>query len=120
MKQPHREAHPSTNIWGGSNPLPFNKWIGMKFLIYNVSGNRAVKMEMYRDMTEGANGGIWEKIGELIDAGGWRPKQANPVCAFAPDYISLTGGGVIILRDTGSDEARYKWFSVREIVPPLP
>jgi len=119
LKHPGSLARGATNIWNGGS-LPFNIWIGMKYIIYNIDNNSHVKMELYRDLTEGKDGGTWEKVGEIVDAGNWVPPQASPVCSYPPDFIPVTGGGVIILRDTGTTETRYKWFSAREIAPPLP
>jgi hypothetical protein len=119
LKHPASLPKQSDNIWNGATTLP-SEWIGMKFLIYNINADRNVRMELYRDLTGGVNGGTWEKTDTITDAGGWAPAQAAPKCSYPLDYIPTTGGGVIILRNTGISEAQYKWFSAREIVPPLP
>ena len=87
----------------------------MKFVVYNVDSGQHVKLEIYRDLTKGANGGQWEKVGETIDAGGWAPDHN---CNYVRDFIPVEGGGVVAL-GTWSDnvmEAKYKFFSIREIV----
>jgi len=120
LKHPDSLPQHSNPIWQTADTpprnttLPTNTWIGMKFIIYNVKGDKNVKMEIYRDKTGGLNGGTWEKIDMIVDAGGWAPAQASPVCSFVRDYIA-TARGVIIVRDTGTTEARYKWLSAREM-----
>jgi hypothetical protein len=108
------------NIWNGAKHLPANTWIGMKYVVYNVTvaGKPAVKLELYRDVSGGANGGDWQKLGETVDSGGWTPPQSAPPCADEPADFVETDGGVIVLRNTGSIKDSYKWMSVREIVPP--
>jgi len=44
--------------------------------------------------------------------GGWDPEQD---CGFESDEIITDGGGVVFIRNTGVEEAKYKWFTVREI-----
>lgn len=52
--------------WAG---LPHDKWIGVKYVIRNMDNNTKVKLELYRDMTNGSNGGSWEKITDFVDDG---------------------------------------------------
>ena len=121
LKHPASSTRNGTNIWNGATDLPANKWIGMKYIAVNttVSGKPAVKLELWRDQTGGTNGGTWEKIGETVDSGGWAPPQNAPACPNKPtDFVPADGGGVIVLRNTGSIKDAYKWMSVREIQPP--
>ena len=111
LMHPKSQVRESGPIWGGG-PLPKNQWIGMKFVVYNINGDTNVKLELYRDLAEGDNGGTWEKLGEYTDNGGWDPEHD---CAYEPDHIITEGGGVVFIRNTGVKEARYKWFTVREI-----
>ncbi|HEU0020103.1 MAG TPA: hypothetical protein VFR55_00290, partial [Dehalococcoidia bacterium] len=60
----------------------------------------------------GRKRGSWEKLGEYTDVGGWNPEHD---CGFESDQIITEGGGVVFIRNTGVEEANYKWFSVREI-----
>lgn len=118
LKHPDSSVRNTKNIWNGSR-FPTNKWVGYKSVTYNttVNGVQGVRMELYRDMTDGLNGGTWEFLGTTTDTGGWAPAQSSPVCSYAKDYIPLTGGGVIVMRNTGVSNCQYKWMTVREIVP---
>lgn len=111
LQHPRSQVRESRYIWGG-DPLPFNQWIGMKLVVRNTDNDQRVRLELYRDLTEGVNGGTWEKLGEYTDAGGWSPDHD---CGFESDRIITDGGGVVFIRNTGVEEANYKWFSVREI-----
>lgn len=114
LKHPESAVRESKKVWDG-NPLPYNQWIGVKFVVYNTDNDTKVKLELYRDLTEGVNGGQWEKLAEYTDAGRW---GSAPGCPYPSDQIVTGGGGVVFIRNTGVQEAQYKWFSVREIIPP--
>ena len=86
----------------------------MKYCIYNIDNNTHVKLEMYLDLTsDGANGGIWEKVLEYVDDGNW--ETAVPGCSIPENFIITTGGGIVFIRNTDAEETRYKMFTVREI-----
>lgn len=128
-----------TPLWGGKR-LEANRWIGMKFVIYNLD-ETSVKMEMYIDSTSGGvpdklpNGNPanakWELVGTAIDAGkDWsgvgRDVATVEGCA---EYNGLTdayapileGHGTALMRtDSPVDnavQAEYKFVSIREIDP---
>ncbi|MBD3242257.1 MAG: hypothetical protein GF331_16815 [Chitinivibrionales bacterium] len=104
------------DLWGGP-ALPSNRWIGMKYIVYNVNDNTNVRLVAYIDSTSnGANGGDWRKVGEYTDAGGWSVDAS--ACAYPDNFIITEGGGVVFIRNTDAAEAHYKWFSVREIQGP--
>lgn len=120
LKHPASAVRSGGTIWGGRT-LPASEWIGMKYAVYNVTvdSKPAIKLELYRDLTGGASGGDWEKIGETVDSGGWAPPQGGGVCSgYTRDYVPSKGGGVIVLRNTGSIKDSYRWMTVREIAPP--
>jgi hypothetical protein len=117
LKHPSSSVRAPLDMWDGQ-PLPHGQWIGAKFVIRNINGNTGVRLEAYRDMTGGSNGGTWESLGFTEDVGGWAPPQNAPACSYASDFIPVVGGGVILLRNTGVTTSQYKWLSVREIVPP--
>ncbi len=115
--------HPTSGGKSISDPTglgvpPFNQWIGMKFIVYNVSNG--VRLEQWRDMTDGASGGNWVKIGSYTDTGGWAPPSN---CGYPVDDL-IREAGTVFIRNTGTDntgvtlEAQYKRLVVREIVPP--
>ncbi len=114
-----RNSLDPSEVWPPDGQLPRQTWIGFKYVIYNPPGQSTVKLESYRDMTEGADGGTWVLLNEAADAGDW-PSQTS--CA---EHNPIDGqsamvqfeGGVTFIRNTGVTEARYRWLSVREIAP---
>lgn len=110
--------HTQDSLWNG-NILPPNRWIGMKYLIYNIENDTKVKMEVYIDSVSNGNpenGGIWIKVGEVTDQGNW-PVQSSAIieCNYTdPKTIILVGHGTFLLRTDGG-QAEYKMVSIREI-----
>jgi hypothetical protein len=106
-------------VWPPDGELPFNTWIGWKFVIYNLPDQGGVKLESYRDMSEGEAGGDWELLNETVDDGGWFVETScdehSPEDGES-DLVVLDGGTTFI-RNTDVEEARYKWVSIREIAP---
>nr|WP_294804964.1 hypothetical protein [uncultured Nitrososphaera sp.] len=49
--------------------LPKDTWVGIKYVLRNMDNDTKVKLELYRDMTFGANGGKWENMTEFVDDG---------------------------------------------------
>ncbi|MBN1758280.1 MAG: hypothetical protein JW863_08185 [Chitinispirillaceae bacterium] len=104
-------------LWGGAT-LPLNRWIGMKYAIYNINDDSAVRLELYIDSVSNgnpANGGIWELVGTVTDSGNW-PSGDVSGCDYAEDAIILEGNGTVLMRTDG-DTAVYTMVSVREIEP---
>jgi hypothetical protein len=107
-------------VWPGTGDVPFDSWIGWKFVIYNLPSGDAVKLEAYRDLTNGEEGGDWIKMNETVDDGGWSVETSCD--EYSPsggesDAVVLDGG-VTFIRNTDVTEARYRWVSVREIIAP--
>jgi hypothetical protein len=97
-----------------------DQWIGWKYVSYNLPGQDAVKLEAYIDLSGGEGGGEWQLVVETIDDGGWftdtNCSEYSPTDGES-DFMWLDGGTVFI-RNTDVTEARYRWFSIREITPP--
>lgn len=106
-------------VWPPDGELPFDTWIGWKFVIYNLPDGESIKLESYRDMSGGEGGGDWQLLNETIDDGGWFTEtdceEHSPENGES-DLVVLDGGTTFI-RNTDVSEARYKWVSVREIAP---
>ncbi|MES2308704.1 MAG: hypothetical protein V4507_07580 [Verrucomicrobiota bacterium] len=49
--------------------FPIGQWVGIKYVIRSLENKSKVKLQVYRDLTEGVNGGKWELISEFIDDG---------------------------------------------------
>ena len=113
LKHPQSSVKDRSLMWPSNGKFPYNKWIGYKSVTRNA-GN-GVKLQLFVDTTEGANGGTWTKLGEVGDVHSWAPPQVAPQCDYPSDFVPLEGGGVIVLRNTGVTECMYKWMTVREI-----
>jgi hypothetical protein len=77
-----------------------------------------VKQELWRDLTDGRDGGTWEKVFEHTDAGGWAVDPAVAAsCKVPPDHILTGSEPYVILRGDGVTEQWFKKISIREIRP---
>ena len=101
--------------------IPLNKWIGMKFLTYNIDNNTRVKLETYIDTTSNvtsgapANGGNWKLVGSMIDSGSNWPGGDISGCANLTQNMAVTQGHGSLLIRTDNESAVWKYLSVREI-----
>jgi hypothetical protein len=104
-------------VWPPDGELPFDTWIGWKFVIYNLPSGDAVRLEAYRDLTEAEDGGDWVLMNQTVDDGGWSVEtecsEHDP--SSGESDLVIVEGGTAFIRNTDVTEARYKWFSVREI-----
>ncbi len=108
--------------------MPKNVWIGYKFIVYDIlDGN--VKLELYRDDTDGLYGGTWIKINEFMDNGS-NFGVGNDACNIDVDpALRLTSSDTRSGSETGKpnlaiyfrsdgvdiDGIWYKKTSIREI-----
>jgi len=114
--------HTQDPLWGGAK-LPQDRWIGMKYLAYNIDNNSHVKLELYIDSVSNGTpigGGHWEHVGTVVDSGTFAAATSTITgCTYSdPKTIITTGHGTLLLRTDG-DTAEYKMVSVREIDPTL-
>src|SRR5919106_787174 len=92
-----------------------DKWIGIKFIVYNFvqNNNVVVKTELWLDTN---NSGNFVKVDERVDNGGWGTEGTE--CGGAPDQIISWGGPITTFRWDTATDVDFKNLSVREIVPP--
>ena len=104
------------NLFGNAT-FPYDTWIGHKFVLRTVDSGTHVRMEMWRDLTNGLNGGDWKSILNYTDTG----DMTDPITPGCPtndlSHIILEAGPSIFIRNTDISAAQYKEFSVREIDP---
>jgi predicted phosphodiesterase len=118
------------NIEFQDQTAPYNQWIGMK-LVTKKQSSTSMKIEAWKDTTDGLNGGTWVKKGDMLDDGtNWKlPSQADidnytslPAgtgnCAKIPTMdqaLTMTASAVGLRVD--NTLVHFKKFSVREIDP---
>ena len=106
--------------WDTTNgSLPRNKQVGVKFVVKTNFDEKSVKLELYRDLTDGDKGGTWEKIAENNHNGNWSQTDSGAdvmaVCGYPESKILLDSGTSVFIRNDLVVEAQYKKFSIREI-----
>lgn len=107
-------------IWDTTDgSLPRNKWIGVKFIVKTNLDRKSVKLELYRDLTDGYKGGNWEKVAEYTDSGDWFQTDTDAdvmaVCGYPASKILLDSGTSVFIRNDKVKDVEYKLFSIREI-----
>ena len=128
-EEAHLETTPdgyATDVLSATNNAPYNTWIGLKLVTQKQGANMLV--QGWRDTTDGASGGTWVKMVEIIDNGtNWK----LPAGAVAP-FNALAAGSGNCAKISPIDRAltmtasacglrcdnqnvQYKKFSVREI-----
>jgi hypothetical protein len=99
--------------------MPQNVWIGVKFIVKTNPDGKSVKLELYRDLTDGYNGGTWEKVAEYTDNGDWAQTDSSAdvmaKCGYSASKILLDPGTSVFVRNDKVEDVEYKLFSIREI-----
>ena len=86
------------------------RWIGMKFLVYDLPGGK-VKLELWVD--DGDETNHWKKATEFVDDGNW--DTASSHCDRPKDWIIKDGTRSTFRVD--NSEFDFKKLAVREITP---
>lgn len=108
-------------LWGGA-VLPVDKWIGMKYVVYNKDAS-TVRLEVYIDSTTNATPpGKWELVGVAEDAGlDWSGAAYGAAtidgCSYTDAKAAILQAGDAIIMRSDNDHPYYKYVSVREIDP---
>jgi hypothetical protein len=91
------------------------KTIGLKFVLYNINNDEAVKLELYVDKD---NNNTWIPFGDKIDAGDWSDNgpDMKHCGALSNTAIISWGSPKVIWKWNGIDMEISK-MSVREIIP---
>jgi len=101
------------------NTMPRNVWIGVKFVVKTNPDSKSVKLELYRDLTDGLNGGTWEKMAEYTDNGNWFQTDTEvdvmSLCGYSAGEVLVVPGTSVFVRNDKIKSALYKNFSIREI-----
>jgi hypothetical protein len=120
---PHNVARDGRQLWPGG--MPKDEWIGMKYLVWDQPGG--VHLQIWRDMTNGADGGDWQLVDDTIDRGNdWGTVPCAPginpkmMLTAAPTRRGSESGKPnvsVYFRSDGihQDGLEYKWASIREI-----
>jgi hypothetical protein len=103
-------------IWPEDKGIPANEWVGFKFIVKTSPNEDSVILELYRDLTDGENGGNWEKVLEYKDIGEWYVDAKDGICNDYPQNKILFTPGFVFIRNDFVDQTEYKKLSIREIV----
>ena len=105
----------------GIKTIPLNRWIGMKFLVYNLAGGAQVRLEVYIDSLSDvsaaapAGGGHWSLVGAMTDDGTNFPSGDISGCPTLASKMAITSGHGTVLLRTDNEACEWKLVSVREI-----
>lgn len=116
LNHPNDSPGKGGQMFSPTGSVPVGKWIGMKYLVYNLPGDKSVKLETYIDADSNGNGtkaSDWKKIGETVDDGNWTAPTGD--CDFPANMVVTEGGGVVFIRNTDVGKVEYQKLSWREI-----
>lgn len=115
----------STRPW---QELPKKQLVGVKYILRNMDRDTKVKLELWRDLSGGENGGQWEKMTEFVDNGqNFAVGRDSPAAGVKPELPLIRP---LVLPDSESKKPmltvyfrheygvmEYSKASVREIDP---
>eukprot|EP00516_Mucochytrium_quahogii_P006320 CAMPEP_0203762952 /NCGR_PEP_ID=MMETSP0098-20131031/15713_1 /ASSEMBLY_ACC=CAM_ASM_000208 /TAXON_ID=96639 /ORGANISM=" , Strain NY0313808BC1" /LENGTH=285 /DNA_ID=CAMNT_0050657553 /DNA_START=184 /DNA_END=1041 /DNA_ORIENTATION=- len=105
--------------------LPSGSFLGLKYIVRDNKDGCSVNLEVYIDLTEGLNGGTWEKVLSFKDEN-WKATNFDSderfPCTYpykpqgVPNhcYPVLRPGRATFLR-SDVEKCTWKWVSIREI-----
>jgi PKD repeat protein len=94
--------------------LSDGRWIGMKFVVYDIPGTDDIKLELWIDDGDMTNN--WEKVTEVVDNGGNLAVEGGDDCGRdASDQIE---SGTRVSYRADNMDFDFKKLSAREIQPP--
>ena len=70
--------------------MPKNQWLGYKFVVRDCDAGKNVKLELYLDLTDGADGGTWIKVNEFTDTGNNFGNGSAPCREDVDSALALT------------------------------
>lgn len=97
----------------GINHKLMGKWIGIKGIFYNRPDG-SVMLEQWIDEYSTNN---WHLVLKYNDNGNWGGGYPN--CGGSPTQIITWGGPIVLFRWDNISDMDVKFFSVREIQPPI-
>jgi hypothetical protein len=60
---------PTYSRFSNVQRFPLLRWIGVKFVCRTITSSGYVRLEGYRDLSNGLNGGSWQKLLDMTDDG---------------------------------------------------
>jgi len=99
----------------GGTDMPANVWVGHKMIIKNVDNGTHVRLEMWRDLTNGINGGNWQLMVNYTDTGNWYDPSTKGCTTTDLNHVITEPQSSIFIRNTGVFSVLYKGWSIREI-----
>jgi hypothetical protein len=94
------------------SPL-LGRWVGIKAVFYNLP-DASVRLEQWIDENSDNH---WHRVFRYTDNGNWG--GGTPNCGGPDNQVITWGGPIAIFRWDNIDDMDVKYFSVREIRPPL-
>jgi hypothetical protein len=97
--------------------VPYDKWIGLRFVVKSADNNTAALLQLYLDKDDT---GAWQKVLEYKDDGHWPvttgKRNMNKICdGYYPRDKVLTEPGFVFIRNDGLGRADYRGLVIKEI-----